>query len=140
MKTKMIFTVAIGFAIFSCNGIRDSSSSDEISGAYAREYSFKVVKHETGGVIGSRVIRDTIFVHSKSGFVGISNHKWRMNDYDKVGWVTMAHDDDRPMIAYEGELENGMISSPNHFPLYVNAESGQLWKDKGHQITYQKVN
>lgn len=96
MSTRFNFIVWLALIIFSCNKQRDANATDEISGAYAREYSFKVVNQETGSEIGMRTIRDTILIRQIGNEFEVSNRKWRLNDYDKDGWQNMEHSDNRP--------------------------------------------
>src|SRR5882672_12810833 len=97
MKKGLWFIVIVGTLVFAC-GIRDNSRShDEISGAYVREYSFKIINPETGAEIGMRTIRDTIFIRPVEERYEVSNSKWRLNDYDKEGWQNMEHAEDRSM-------------------------------------------
>lgn len=105
MKLSITLVVAVGLAIGSCSRGRNTDSSDEISGAYFREYSFKVVNPETGAEIGMRTIRDTIFIkHSETDYE-VSNGKWRLNDYDKEGWQSMRHSEDRPFTTYVASFD-----------------------------------
>jgi len=92
--------VSVGLIIFTCTSKPDTKSSYGISGVYATEYSFKVVNLETGAEIGTRTIRDTIFVRAVQDGYEISNRKWRKNDYDTEGWQNMMHSEDRPMPTY----------------------------------------
>src|SRR6478752_2992819 len=100
MKQSLTIIVAVGFLIASCTRGKDTSSSGDISGAYAKEYSFKVVNQETGTEIGMRTIRDTIFIQSAEiGYI-VSNKKWTLNDYDREGWQNMEHSENRPMQTF----------------------------------------
>ena len=74
MKTRLILIVTVGFVNVPCPSINDNTSAeDEISGAYTREYSFKVINQETGNEIGTRTIRDTIFIRKKGQNVFLLN-------------------------------------------------------------------
>src|SRR5258705_6410530 len=106
MKHSLTLIVAVGFAICSCTRGQNTDSYDEISGAYAREYSFKVVNPETGAEIGMRTVRDTIFVQYIKTDCEVTNRKWRLNDYDIEGWQSMEHDEDRPMPMFLGRFNS----------------------------------
>lgn len=141
MKSKMSFIFAVGFAIFSCSNGRDSGSGDEISGAYVREYSFKVAHPETGNVIGMRTVRDTIFIRSKEISYEVSNNKWRLNDYDKEGWQNMEHAEDRSMLTFQTTFNStdGLLNSESMPHLFLDLGRGQLYKDKSREKPYQRL-
>lgn len=120
MSIRFSFIVSLGLTIFSCNKQRDANATGEISGAYAREYSFKVVNQETGSEIGMRTIRDTIFIRPIGSEYEVSNKKWRLNDYDKEGWQNMEHSDDRPKSTYISTYNflNKSLEMENQPPLH----------------------
>lgn len=141
MKTNMMLIVTIGFAIFSCSSGSDSGSSDEISGAYAKEYSIKVVNPEDGTEIGMRTIRDTILIRPLGNGYEVSNNKWRLNDYDQAGWQSMEHAEDRSMPTFQAifnSRDRSLVSeSMPHLFLVLGKE--ELIKDKRRDKPYQKI-
>lgn len=141
MKAKMILIVAVGFAVFSCNLKRDSESNDEISGAYAREYSFKIVNPETGSEIGLRTIRDTISIRTSENGYEVSNSKWKMNDYDKEGWQSMEHSDNRPLETFTASFSNGksLLASKSGQVLFFDLKDHKLFIDNERQNSYEKI-
>ena len=141
MNIKLILIVAVGFAIVSCTKGRDTDLSDEISGAYAREYSFKVVNAETGAEIGMRTIRDTIFIRSIGTGYEVLNKKWNLNDSDRAGWQNMEHADDRPLSTYQAQFEERSNSLTTELspPLFLDFKENSLFKDKTRQKPYIKV-
>ena len=131
MKIGLGVIIAVGIFVFGCGTKDHSGSNDEISGAYVREYSFKVVNPETGNEIGFRAIRDTIFVNSKQDGYEVSNKKWRLNDYDKEGWQDMEHSDDRPKATFiaEFDIQSHQMISPDSVILhFVMGKSTVFWK------------
>jgi hypothetical protein len=140
MKTNMTLIVAVGLAISSCSNGRDSDSNG-INGAYAREYSFKVVNPETGSEIGMRTIRDTIFIRPVESGYEVSNSKWSLNDYDKDGWQSMEHDEDYSMPTFQATFNSvdGSLESGSMPHLFLDLERRQLYKDKGREKPYQKI-
>ena len=109
MTLKSILIFAGGLGLVACNSSENSRvGENDASGVYAREYSSEVTHPETGNKLGIRKIRDSIFVQAVDGGYEISNHKWRLNDYDQEGWVSMKHADDRPLptfiAAYDEEV------------------------------------
>lgn len=141
MKNKIKIIVAVGFAIFSCGPGRNSEKRAEISGAYAREYSFKVKNLESGDEIGIGTVRDTIFIRALETGYKVSNNKWRLNDYDKEGWQDMTHADDRPIATFQTTFNSGndLLNSEAMPDLALDLEKGQLFKDKNHEKPYRKV-
>ncbi|MCF3109576.1 hypothetical protein LL912_12415 [Niabella sp. CC-SYL272] len=77
MRTILIVAIAISVAV-SCT----DDPKVQITGAYAREFTFKQNVLSTGEELGTATIRDTIFIRAKEQGYEISNHKWRKNDYD----------------------------------------------------------
>lgn len=130
MKKRCGFFVVIGSLLFSCGTPRDHSDvNDEISGTYAREYSFKVINQETGIEIGMRTIRDTIIVRSLDSGFEITNSKWQLNQYDKEGWQNMKHMDNRPKPSFIGTLDmkGGTIISRDGTELHCDAEKSVVF-------------
>jgi hypothetical protein len=140
MKSKIAFIVAVGFAIFSCSKGRNADSSDEIPGAYAKEYSFKVVNQDTGDEIGMRTIRDTIFIRYVETDYEITNRKWRLNDYDIEGWQSMEHDEDSPTPTFIGRFNSAdstMIFESRPV-LHFDLRNSILYREKS-TISYKKT-
>lgn len=97
MTSKIIFIVVASFGILSCTTSADSGRSDaDVSGVYVREYAYEISNPETGKKLGMRQVRDSIFIEPTQKGYQVSNRKWRMNDYDQEGWVSMSHAADRP--------------------------------------------
>lgn len=141
MKLSITLVVAVGLAIGSCSRGRNTDSSDEISGTYFREYSFKVVNPENGAEIGMRTVRDTIFIkHSETDYE-VSNKKWRLNDYDIEGWKSMEHSADRPFSAYRAEFDktDHSVNAELTVPLYLDVEGDRLYRGKKRTDPYYKV-
>ncbi len=139
MKTNMTLIVAVGFAIFSCSSGRDSGSNDEISGTYVREYSFKVLNPETGNEVGMRTIRDTIFIRSIESGYEVSNRKWRLNGYDKEGWQSMAHSDERPIPLFTAALDlddKSLVSNEGKILHFELDNESVYWREES---KYKKV-
>ncbi|MBS1508506.1 MAG: hypothetical protein JSS79_17845 [Bacteroidetes bacterium] len=129
MSIRFNFIVWLAFIIFSCNKPRDTNATDEICGAYTREYSFKVINQETGVEIGMRTIRDTIFIRQIGNEFQVSNKKWRLNNYDKDGWRNMEHDDDRPKATYLSAyvFTNKSLAAENHPTLYIDTSPQMVY-------------
>lgn len=106
MSIRFNFIAWLALIIFSCNKQRDANATDEISGAYVREYSFKVINPENGVELGIRLVRDTIFIKPRSDKFEVSNRKWAKNDYDIEGWRSMEHSNDRPFSSFQATYQN----------------------------------
>lgn len=144
MTMKMILICAGGLVLVSCNPGKEISSNDEASGIYIREYAIEITNPNTEEKIGMRQIRDSIFVSLTDNGYQVSNRKWKMNDYDQDGWVSMAHADDRPLPTFLASYderseqlnpENSNISQP----LFVDSKSGILFKNSSKDIGYKRV-
>lgn len=139
MKT-IASIVVVGLVVFGCQS-RKTKSTDQISGAYAREYSFSVIHPETGLEVGMRTVRDTIFIRPVGDKFEISNHKWMKNDYDDEGWKSMDHAEDRPMPTFQAVFDStdGSLNSELMPHLFLDLKRGQLYKDKRRVKPYQKL-
>jgi len=137
MTQRLFFIVVAGLEMSSCNSReKNSAKADEIVGAYAREYSFKVVNTENGKEIGMSIIRDTIFVRPKSDGYEVSNDRWRLNQYDNEGWKNMEHSEDRPMVTHAVTFDpvDNSLNSQLFVPLYLSLKEGKLRKGKGEHL------
>lgn len=76
------------------------------------------------------------------GFMG-SNRKWKVNDYDQDGWVSMERADDGPIptfLASYDETSASLISPENVFePIFIDYEKGKLFRNNSKNIEYLKV-
>jgi len=66
------------------------------------------------------------------------NRKWRLNDYDQEGWVSVEHADDRPMPTFQAsydEVTASLISSENVVePMFIDHKNGKLFKSKSKDV------
>ncbi len=140
MKRVLVVFVTVGILVFACGKKVNPALQDEISGAYVREYSFKVVNPETGAEIGMRSIRDTIFIRPLEEKYEVSNNKWRLNDYDKEGWQSMEHAEDRSISTFQAIFNSidRSLDSESMPHLFLDLEKEQLYKDKSRGKPYQK--
>lgn len=143
MTPKVIFIVAASCGILSCTTSADSEQANtDASGVYVREFAIEISNSETGKKLGMRQVRDSIFIEQTDDGYQVSNRKWRMNDYDQEGWVSMAHAGDRPfprfLASYDEELS--ALTPENSSPTQpILIEKGRLFKDRDKEIAYQKV-
>jgi hypothetical protein len=87
--------------LVSCNSESNSNSANaDASGIYVLEFAMEVTNPNTGDKLGMRQIRDSIFIEREGNEYKVTNRKWRMNDYDQDGWVSMEHADDRPLSTF----------------------------------------
>lgn len=140
MKTIPVIIIA---GMMSCSSGGDSRITEsDITGTYVREYAFEVSHLETGKKIGLRQIRDSIFVKRSDDGYQVSNRKWRMNDYDQEGWVSMQHAEDRPFPTFFASYDNrlGALTPENSNlinPIVVDKD--RLFKGAGKKNAYQRV-
>lgn len=145
MTQKLALFFAGALATVSCgpNG-NQSASSVDATGVYVREYAIEISNPETGKKIGMRQVRDSIFIEPSGNGYEVSNRKWRMNDYDQEGWVSMAHAEDRPIptfFAVYDEVSKSLAPEDLDFarPIFFDSEEGVLFKDESMDIAYQKI-
>lgn len=145
MTLKLILICAGSWMLVSCNSESNSdSASADASGVYVREYATEITNPNTGDKIGMRQIRDSIFVERQDNGYKITNRKWRMNDYDQDGWVSMAHADDRPLptfLASYDETSSELLpkgKTVSH-SIFVDQKNGKILRNKSKDIEYLKV-
>lgn len=145
MTLKLVLIVAGSLGFVACNSSENSRvRENDASGVYAREYSSEVTHPESGNKLGIRKIRDSIFVKVVNGGYEISNSKWRLNDYDQEGWVSMEHADDRPLPTYIAvydnkskvlRAENGNVS----LSIFLDPKHDKLFIDEARDVEYLKI-
>lgn len=131
--------------LVSCNSETNSdSSSTNVAGIYVREYAVDITNPNSGDKIGMRKIRDSIFVEQQDNGYKVTNRKWRMNDYDQDGWVSMEHADDRPLptfLASYDETSSELLPKGETIShsIFLDQENGKIFKNKSRDIEYLKV-
>ncbi|MBA4056152.1 MAG: hypothetical protein C0490_15665 [Marivirga sp.] len=144
MTLRLILICAGALGIASCSTKENNGNSNLATGVYVREYSFEVTNPETGLKIGMRQVRDSIFVQPGNDAYQVSNRKWRMNDYDNEGWVSMAHADDRPLPTFLASYDantNSLNSNNSNVSqtIVLDTENEKLYKGKPDDKPYIKV-
>jgi len=143
MAFKMVLTVFVSLSIFACTSKETQyPPSDEVPGTYTNTYSMDVIDGKTGEVMGTRMVRDTIFIRPDGDGFEVSNRKWLQNDYDGNGWVDSMHGEIEPMKTYKAEynLKTGLLrpleenSSP---PLFLEGE--KIYWGEVRALEYSKV-
>jgi hypothetical protein len=112
MAFKIVVTVVVCFTILGCASKETGDArSEDVSGTYTNSYSAEVIDAETGEVIGTRVIRDTIFLRREGNGYEVSNRKWLQNDYDGNGWVDSMQGEIEPIETFKAEhnLKTGLL-------------------------------
>ena len=112
MAFKIVLTVFVSLSIFACTSKETQyPQPDEVPGTYTNAYSVDVIDAETGEVMGTRTVRDTIFIRPEGDGFEVSNRKWLQNDYDGNGWVDSMQGEIKPMETYRAEynLKTGLL-------------------------------
>ena len=122
-----------------CDMKRNNASLNEIGGVYASEYSFEIIHPETGVKVGTRKIRDTIYIRRLEEEYEIANCKWMRNDYDHNGWRDMKHSENRPFSTYQSKYntENNSLFSREGKDLRFQHKDGSLYGPNG--VTYKRI-
>lgn len=145
MTLQFILICAGSWMLVSCNSETNSdSSSTNVAGIYVREYAVDITNPNSGDKIGMRKIRDSIFVEQQDNGYKVTNRKWRMNDYDQDGWVSMEHADDRPLptfLASYDETSSELLPKGETIShsIFLDQENGKIFKNKSRDIEYLKV-
>jgi hypothetical protein len=126
----------------SCRTEDKSSKEEQLPGVYLNTYSADVINPQTGVVIGSRTVKDSIFILESDGKYEISNRKWMYNDYDSNGWVTSMPGENESMQTYiagyndeTGWLEP--VEDSKKPPLFF--EGNRLFRGELKALEYIKV-
>lgn len=145
MTLKMILIFAGALGVVSCNTKGESEiGKGDASGTFVREYTIEISNPETGNKMGMRQIRDSIFIESSDNGYKVSNRKWRMNDYDREGWVSMAHADDRPLPTFFASYDHNTKSLKPQGQeisnsIYIDQANGKLFKDQSRKNGYIRI-
>jgi hypothetical protein len=130
------------FILFSCENKTSSNTKSDITGAYFRDYSFEVKNMSTDQVVGIQNVRDTIFIKEKENGYEVSNAKYRMNDYDQNGWISIGGTEKLPTFqATFDQTDNSLLPVQNQFvsPIYFDLNKEVLFKNNDRNYPYQKV-
>ena len=141
LRTIWIFAATLGMVSCGTNGDNAESTTDA-SGIYVREYAFEITNPDTGKKLGMRQVRDSLFIERSESGYQLSNRKWRMNDYDQEGWISMAHAEDRPLptffASYDDDL--GALTPENtNFMQPIRIENGMLFTGRSNEKPFKKI-
>ena len=99
----VVLAICLCFVV--CGKEKEYPTPDEVPGVYVNTYEVDVVDPADGQVMGSRTVRDTIFIRRSSGGFEVINRKWLHNDYDGKGWVDSMQGEIEPMHPYEAVFD-----------------------------------
>jgi hypothetical protein len=143
MAFKIVWAALVSLSIFACTSKETGyPRSDEVPGTYTNTYSVNVIDAETGDVIGTREVRDTIFIRREGDGYEVSNRKWLQNDYDRNGWVDSMQGEIEPMKTYKAEynLKTGLlrpVEENSRPPLFLEDE--KIYWGEVRALEYLKV-
>lgn len=121
----------------------DSLSGEDFIGTYVHSYTADVMEVETGEVMGTRTVRDTIFIKKAGKKFEVSNRKWMDNDYDNEGWKVPESKADQAMPTYLVEydsVQRKLVPDPKEkgrVPFYV--EGDRLYWGEAKALEYLRV-
>lgn len=144
MNRRIISVCLVSLAISACSPDSQSGSSKEdnnIQGVYVREQAVEVKHPESGDLNGMRQIRDSIFIEAADNGYSVTNRKWRLNDYEQEGWVSMEHADDRPFPSFVAALDqkSNALHSDEGYSFTIDQDSHKLLREGANQLEYTKV-
>ena len=128
MAFKIVFTVLVSLIIIACNPKeKEYPEPQEVPGTYINTYSVDFIDAKTGETMGSRTVRDTIFIKQEGEEFEVSNRKWLFNDYDNNGWVDSMQGEIEPMKTYQAQydLTTGLLNpleQNSRPPLFLEGE------------------
>lgn len=140
---RFIF-ITLFYAVVSC-AEKGTVSADEISGTYVKEVDFEVPDpYNIEKTLGMGKIRDTIFISAKQDGFEVSNNKWRLNDYDDLGWQNLEFEENRPMPTYKvifdpSDSSLNPVLSGLFLPFKLDLKNGRLQKGKFKSNVYVLV-
>ena len=67
-----------------------------------------------------------------------------MNDYDREGWVSMSHAEDRPLptdFASYNDKSNKLSPENTELgqPIFIDHENATLFRDRSREIAYYRI-
>lgn len=144
ITSRMILICAVGLASVSCSSNEKLEANENASGIYVREYSHEVTNLNSGNRIGYRKVRDTIFIEKTDKAYLVTNRKWRLNDFDNEGWMSMEHSDSKPLPTFQASFDENTKSfiADNEllsYPLYLDSDKQKLYKGKSRETEYVKI-
>ena len=122
---------------------KESTHSDNVTGAFLHTYSAEVIDPATGEVMGTRTVRDTIFIVDSGDKFEVSNRKWFDNDYDDEGWKAPQSEADKAMptflATYDTTQKKLVPTEKNkkHTTLYIG-EDRIYWGDEK-ALEYERI-
>ncbi len=122
---------------------RDSLSAEEVEGIYVHTYTADVMELETGEVLGTRTVTDTIIIAKAGDRFEVSNRKWMDNDYDNEGWILPDSKADQAMPAYFVDYDsvNKKLvpdgKEKKQVPLYVAGD--RLYWGEAKALEYERI-
>lgn len=122
---------------------KESAYNEVVTGTYVHTYTADVMDPETGEVMGTRTVVDTIFIKKSGEKFEVSNRKWMDNDYDNEGWILPESKADQAMSTYIVEydsLQRKLVPDPKHkksVPLYVS-DDGLYWGEQK-ALEYRRI-
>jgi hypothetical protein len=121
----------------------DSLSGEHVAGTYVHTYKADVLEVETGEVMGTRTVRDTIFIKKAGEKFEVSNRKWMDNDYDNEGWILPESKADQAMPTYfvkYDSVKRKLMPDPGEkkrIPLYVDGD--RLYWGEAKALEYLRI-
>jgi hypothetical protein len=135
----LIFLFLIG-----CKSVeKEVASSEGVTGTYVHSYSAEVIDPTTGEVMGTRMVRDTIFIKESGDKFEVANRKWMDNDYDNDGWLIPESESDRGMPTYLAEFDttrkrlHPVPKKDGRVDLYVDGD--KIYWGEERALTFERV-
>ena len=133
---------AVAALVWSCGQV-ESGNNDSVAGVYVREYSREILNQLSGDKVGTRSVRDTLFIELNGDHYKVKNTKWSMNDYDNDGWQNMQHSESKPLPSFEAiydkESKALVAKQSGTVPNVVLSEDGKLSVGTKSEIAYTKI-
>lgn len=144
MVLKMYFLILLLCLSAACKVTeKESASSQVVEGTYVHTYSAEVIDPATGEIMGTRTVRDSIFIKKAGEKFEVSNQKWLDDDFDNEGWVRPESKEDQPIPPYIAEYDSStkiLVPDPKErkpVPLYIAGDFLYWGEEKA--LEYRRV-
>jgi len=112
---------------------------EKIIGTYVRQWEGVQTHAYSDRVLGKYFIKDTIFVTKKTDGYGITNRRWKNNDYDTLGWRS-SENFIKPHTATFDKIDTTLNSPMSMYPpMILDLQKGLLYTSSKRTDPYTKI-
>ena len=122
-----------------CKSGNSVLDEEKIIGTYVRQWEGVQTHAYSDRVLGKYFIQDTIFVTRKRDGYGITNRRWKNNDYDTLGWRS-SENFIKPHTATFDKIDTTLNSPMSMYPpMILDLQKGLLYTSSKRTDPYTKI-